>query len=85
MNRPQLSSPFPLKSTAGALLFCVILGPVGLLYASFWGACFMIPLGLIVVCSKLGFPILLFWIICCIWGVKAVETYNNKILQRLGK
>lgn len=70
----------PLKSVAGALIFCVILGPVGLLYASFWGGVIMTLFGIVVVCSRMIFPIILLWIICCIWAVKAVEVYNRKIL-----
>lgn len=69
---------FPFKSLTTALIFTVILGPVGLLYASFWGGVFMIIIGIIVCCSKLFFPILLVWIICCIWGVRACERHNKK-------
>jgi hypothetical protein len=71
----------PYKSVAVALLFCAVLGPVGLLYASFWGGFVMIVLGIVVVCSKLIFPIILLWIICCLWGVKAAERYNRQLLK----
>ena len=71
----------PFKSVAIALLFSAILGPVGLLYASFWGGFFMILIGLIVISSKLFFPILLLWISCSIWSVGAVESYNKKLLK----
>lgn len=70
-NRP------PYKSVAAALLFSVVLGPIGLLYASFWGGFFMIFVGIAVISSKFLFPILLLWIICCIWSVGAVERYNK--------
>jgi hypothetical protein len=75
------SQPFfpPFKSVAAALLFSVVLGPVGLLYSSFWGGFFMIFVMLVVVSSKLSFPILLAWITCCIWAVGAVETHNRTI------
>jgi uncharacterized RDD family membrane protein YckC len=73
------------KSVAAALIFSAILGPVGLLYASFWGGFVMILIGIVVVCSKLLFPIILFWIICCIWGVRAVEVHNRKIIRALLK
>lgn len=76
MTTPSL---LPFKSVAAALAFCAILGPVGLLYASFWGGIVMIPLAFVVVGSRLYIPILLFWIICCVWGVAAVERYNRKI------
>jgi hypothetical protein len=66
---------------AVALLFCALLGPVGLLYASFWGGFVMILVGIVVVCSKLIFPIILLWIICCLLGVKATERYNRKLAK----
>lgn len=72
----------PYKSVAVALLFTAILGPLGLLYASFWGGVLMIILGVIVCSSRLFFPILLVWIISCIWGVRAVEKYNRNIARQ---
>src|SRR5580704_7251150 len=83
---PMLNTQFnmtnlPFKSVAGALIFSVILGPVGLLYASFWGGLLMIVVGIVVISSKFIFTILMFWIICCIWSVGAVEKYNRKILR----
>ena len=78
----ELSSVrLPCKSVAVALLFSVILGPVGLLYASYWGGIVMIILGFIVICTQLIVPIILFWIICSIWAVGAVNRYNKKLLQ----
>lgn len=74
-------NPLPYKSVAVALLFTILLGPIGLLYSSFWGGLLMIIVGLIVCNSKLFFPILLLWILCCIWGVGAVEMYNKKIFR----
>lgn len=82
-DQPYQVSPPPYKSVAIALLFCVILGPVGLLYASFWGGFFMILIGIIVCSAKWIFPILLLWILCCIWAVKAVENYNTKIYKKM--
>lgn len=73
----------PYKSVAVGLLFTVILGPVGLLYASFWGGLIMILLGIVVFSSKLIIPVLLLWVFCCLWGVQAVESYNRKIFQGL--
>lgn len=72
----------PYKSVAAALIFSVILGPVGLLYASFWGGFIMIAIGMVVVSSKLIFPIILLWLVCSIWAAGAVEAYNKKILNR---
>ncbi len=71
----------PFKSVAAALLFCVFLGPLGLLYASFWGGFFMTMIGMVVVRAHMIFPIMLLWVVCSIWGVGAVEQYNRRILQ----
>lgn len=80
------SIPKPLyKSVAAALIFSAVLGPVGLLYASFWGGFVMILIGFVVVCSKLLVPIILLWVICCIWGVGAVEAHNRKMMRVLLK
>jgi hypothetical protein len=81
-TRPlQHESALPFKSVAAALLFSVILGPVGLLYASFWGGFIMIILAIVIISLKLLFVTLLLWLICCIWSVGAVESYNKKIIQ----
>lgn len=72
-------SYLPYKSVAAALLFTVTLGPVGLLYASFWGGVFMIFLAVVVFSAKLIFPALLLWIGCCVWAVGAVESHNRKL------
>lgn len=80
MTTAQLSTALPYKSVAAALLFTVILGPIGLLYASFWGGFIMIALGLFLLPGKLFLPLGLIWLICCIWSVGAVEAYNKRIL-----
>ena len=71
----------PYKSVAASLLFTVVLGPVGLLYATYWGGIVMILAAIVVLSAKLIFPSLVLWIICCIWGVGAVESYNKQINQ----
>lgn len=71
----------PYKSTAVALLFCIILGPIGLLYASFWGGFIMTLVGFVVLSSKLLVPIIMLWAICCIWGARAIDSYNKKIFR----
>jgi hypothetical protein len=69
----------PFKSIAGALLFAVVLGPIGLLYASFWGGLLMISVGIVVISAKLFFPIMLVWISSCVWAVGAAEIHNRRI------
>lgn len=81
-NTSQASSTaVPYKSVAIALIFSVVLGPIGLLYASFWGGFFMILLGMVIVSNKYIFPMILMWLICCVWSVRAVESYNKNLLK----
>lgn len=73
----------PYKNVAAALLFAAVLGPVGLLYSSFWGGFLMIFVTMVVISSKLVFPSILAWVTCCIWGVGAVEKHNRQLSQVL--
>lgn len=70
----------PYKSVAGALLFSVLLGPVGLLYASIWGGLFMISFTLFVIINQFYFIAFLCWLFCCILSVAAVESHNKKVV-----
>ena len=82
MHRSMTGTPIlPFKSVAIALVFTVLLGPLGLLYASMRGGIVMLLVGLVVISSKLLFPIILLWVICCIWAVKSVENYNQRIFK----
>ncbi|GEM_PF-1226652 len=69
------------KSSALALIFSVILGPVGLLYASFWGGIFMIVVAIIVINNAAIFPIILCWLISIVWAVGAAEYHNRKLFK----
>lgn len=85
MNRqdPQLLNPhLPFKNLAGALLFTVFLGPLGLLYASSIGGIIMLILGFITICSKMIVPILFVWVGSSIWSVLATNRYNKKIINQ---
>lgn len=73
----------PFKSVAIALIFSVFLGPVGLLYASYWGGFVMILIGVGVVSSQMIFPIILTWLVSCVWAVGAVERYNQKLMKSI--
>lgn len=77
----HIKPTLPLKSLAGALLFSVILGPVGLLYASSVGGIVMIVIFLIALHAQLFGPLLLVWVGSCIWSVLATNQYNQKRLQ----
>ena len=66
----------PRRSLAAALLLAVFFGPVGLLYASFWGGVIMSVLGLIAMLlpgSVAGFLGMLVWVICPFWSVFVVS------------
>jgi hypothetical protein len=76
-----MNQSFPYKSTAVALMFSVFLGPVGLLYSSFWGGFALIMLAIVFLSCKFYFLTTLVWLACCIWGVGAVESYNRKLFQ----
>jgi hypothetical protein len=80
LSQSKFYLQLPFKNVALALILGVILGPVGLLYASFWGGIVMLVIAFIVVCSKLSVPILLTWIGCSIWAVGAANQYNKKLL-----
>jgi hypothetical protein len=82
-DQNKVAPVLPFKNLAGALLFCVFLGPVGLLYASSAGGITMIVIGFIVACFKFMVPVILVWLICCIWSVLAVNKYNKKIVTEL--
>lgn len=71
----------PLKSVSIALLFSVFLGPVGILYSSVIGGIIMIMLGFIIFSYKLIVPIILVWLISCIWSVAATNHYNKRLLR----
>ena len=78
-SRPVTMLPY--KSVAAALLFAAILGPVGLLYSSFWGGFLMILVGAVVLSGKQIVPVMLVWVISCVWAVKATDQYNKKIFN----
>ena len=73
--------PLPYKNNAIALLYAVLLGPIGLLYSSLRGGIIMLLLAFIVLSHPLPVPIALTWLGCCIWAVFATNRYNQKLLQ----
>ena len=73
----------PYKHVAVALLFSVFLGPVGLLYASFWGGIILLVPTILVIFKQFYFDLLIIWLICCIWSVRAVEKHNRKLRREM--
>lgn len=76
----QKKPTLPLKSLAGALLFSVVLGPVGLLYASSLGGIVMIIIFLIALHAQLFGPLLVVWVGSSIWSVLATNRYNKNLV-----
>ena len=74
-------SPTPYKSVAGHCC-SVLLGPVGLLYASIWAGLFMISFTLFVIVNQFYFIAFLCWLFCCILSVAAVEAHNKKVVSK---
>jgi hypothetical protein len=66
------------KSVPIGLMLTIFFGPIGLLYASLRGGIIMILIGIILISYQYFFPILLWWIACCVWCVYAIEKYNKK-------
>lgn len=73
---------WPLKNLAGALLFSVLLGPVGLLYATSLGGIIMIVIFLMALHAQLFGPLLIVWVGSCVWSVLATNHYNRRIIQQ---
>jgi uncharacterized membrane protein len=70
----------PFKSIAAALLFSVLFGPVGLLYASVTGGSILIILCFLSLSWKLYTAAIIFWLCSCICSVAMANRYNKKIL-----
>lgn len=62
------------KSVAVALLFTVLLGPLGLLYASLRGGIILMILGIAFACMHFYFLTFMIWLSACVWAVAAVES-----------
>ena len=71
----------PFRSVAGALIFCMLCGPVGLLYASLSGGIILMTAALFVLRAKLFVLLSLIWLLSCVWGVIAAQRYNERILK----
>lgn len=81
MQHNQVVSFLPYKNVATAIVLCVFLGPIGLLYASFWGGLVMSFLGLLVVRYQFYYLLACLWIVCCVWTTRSVDKYNRRLFQ----
>ena len=73
----------PFKSVLVALLASCMLGPIGLLYSSFWGGVFMLVLIVFSFATMQPILAMMSWVGCCLWGVWAAESYNRKLLKSM--
>lgn len=76
----------PSKSVAASLLFALLLGPLGLLYASVKGSIIMFILFLLLIgIQKVGPGLgLIIWIVSIYWAVIAANKRNKKMFIKLG-
>jgi len=71
------------KSVPIGLLLTVFLGPIGLLYASLRGGITMVLIGIVIFSYPYPFPIILWWLLSCIWCVYSIEKHNKKLASGL--
>jgi len=75
------SQKLPTKSLVVAILLAIFLGPIGLFYASVIGALIMLAITAIIGFITFGFGLFIPYIICIIWAIIAVNSYNKRILE----
>ncbi len=75
------SQNLPTKSLIVAILLVIFLGPIGLFYASVIGALIMLVMTAIIGFATFGFGLIIPYIICIIWAIIAVNSYNKKIIE----
>ncbi|SMN13672.1 hypothetical protein BHECKSOX2_795 [Bathymodiolus heckerae thiotrophic gill symbiont] len=75
------SQNLPTKSLIVAILLVIFLGPIGLFYASVIGALIMLVMTAIIGFATFGFGLFIPYIICIIWAIIAVNSYNKKIIE----
>jgi hypothetical protein len=75
------SQKLPTKSLVLAILLALFLGPIGLFYASVIGALIMLVITAIIGFITFGFGLFIPYIICIIWAIIAVNSYNKRIIE----
>lgn len=75
----------PYKSSAAALIFVIILGPLGVFYTTVIGGVVMTAFGLVgigtVVSMHSPLPMAAIWLISLLWAMAAVHRYNNRLFK----
>ena len=77
----ELPLRLPLKSVAGALLFSMFFGPVGLLYSTVIGGAILIFFEFLMLANGYFPSAALIWLISCVCSVAAVNRYNKKVIK----
>ncbi|MBP9726170.1 MAG: hypothetical protein KBD83_01715 [Gammaproteobacteria bacterium] len=75
----------PYKSVAAALVLAVLLGPIGVFYASFVGGIVMCIFGLVAIGTMASMhsplPMVTVCLFGIVWAMAAVRFYNYKMLK----
>lgn len=72
------------KSVGVALLLTLLFGPLGLFYASVWGAVALIVLAAAGVVPTLGFVLIFVWPASMMWGAIAASSKHKAFLREAG-
>lgn len=87
MNHHFISPPY--KSPAAALIFAIILGPLGVFYSTIIGGVVMTAFGLvaigIVVKMHSPLPMATIWLVGLFWSMVSLHFYNRRLFNRLFK
>jgi len=87
MNTCMIKPPY--KSSAAALIFVVILGPLGAFYATIIGGVVMTAFGLVAIGSVVSMhsilPMAPIWLLSLLWSMIAVHRYNKNLFNRVMK
>lgn len=68
------------KSQGIGIILTLLFGSLGLFYASIIGAIIMIVVEIAVAIFTLGFGLIVTHLICAVWSLIAVSSYNKKLL-----
>jgi len=70
------------KSVALALVLTFFLGPLGLFYATVWGAVVLILVAAAGVVPTLGFVLIFVWPASIVWGAIAASDKHRSFVRR---
>ncbi|MEM9252913.1 MAG: hypothetical protein AAGB29_11240 [Planctomycetota bacterium] len=70
------------KNVGVAIILTFLLGPLGMLYSTIFGAIVMLVVSLVVGVLTLGIGLFVTQPICILWAALAAAAYNKKIVTR---